>query len=262
MRGIVLASGSSGNSLLLEGSSGALLIDAGLSAKEILRRISAVGSDPAAVSAILVSHEHTDHIRGLSVLSRRLNVPVIGTLGTHQALIRQERGGKTCTSHIQCAFQTETNVGDFVISPFPTCHDAIEPCGFLIRDHDLTFCTCTDTGLIPQSAKAALMQSDGALLESNHCPKMLDEGPYPHFLKQRIRSRHGHLSNTTTADLIREMGSSGPAHLLLAHLSEVNNTPERALASAMGGLGLLIDQVNLAVAGNPGSATWPVEVRL
>jgi phosphoribosyl 1,2-cyclic phosphodiesterase len=138
-------------------------------------------------------------------------------------------------------------VGGFSVEAFPTSHDAREPCGFFIGSDGCLFASCTDTGLLPPALTGRLSRCQGVLLESNHCPDMLRTGPYPESLKRRIRSRRGHLSNVAAAACLREIGGHVDA-VILAHLSEINNTPEKALASAKEGLGFYIGDVKIMVA--------------
>lgn len=262
MRCIVLASGSSGNCLYLEGSSGALIIDAGLSRKEILTRLKDAGGDPGLVSAILVTHEHTDHLKGVDTLARSLDVPVCATEGTLTEFLVRRKTAKSPVKTITCGYHDIFRIGDFEIEPFETSHDAREPCGFCVTDHDLSIGVCTDTGVITAPVMDVLNRCDGVILESNHCPSMLQNGPYPEMLKRRIRSKRGHLSNNACAACIKEL-SSGVGKIMLAHLSETNNTPDRALASAREGAGLFIDHVEITVATNPGCAhPWPKRITL
>ncbi|MGA2933966.1 MAG: MBL fold metallo-hydrolase [Methanomicrobiales archaeon] len=242
----VLASGSKGNCTLVRGEGGALLVDCGLSAREVLSRLSAARCGDVAIQGILVTHEHVDHIRGVWALARKLKVPVFGTAGTLQDLPREVRKGDTPPLR-PVHPSTRFGLGEFLIDPFPTSHDAREPCGYFIEDGGSRFAFCTDTGFLPQPLVRDLSRCDGILLESNHCPEMLATGPYPESLKRRIRSRRGHLSNTAAATCLREIGGHIGA-VILAHLSEVNNTPEKALASAKEGLGFYIGDVEVFVA--------------
>jgi phosphoribosyl 1,2-cyclic phosphodiesterase len=262
MRCIVLPSGSSGNSIYIEGSSGALLVDAGLSRKEILARLNDAGGNPDLISAILVTHEHTDHLKGVDTLARHLDVPVCATEGTLTEFLERRKTAKSPVRTQACEYHDRFRIGDFSIEAFETSHDAREPCGFSITDHDLSIGICTDTGVITAPVMDVLNRCDGVILESNHCPAMLQSGPYPEMLKRRIRSRRGHLSNNACAACIKEL-SSGVGKIMLAHLSETNNTPERALASAREGAGLFIDHVEITVATNPGAThPWPKKMSL
>ncbi len=241
----VLASGSKGNCTYLRGERGALLIDAGLSARETLRRLSEAGGDPALIEAILVTHEHIDHIRGVDVLARRLGVPVYATGGTLDAFNTKCR--ETTAEIRRCRCGETFSVGDFAIEPFAASHDAREPCGFSVTEGDLRIGCCTDTGTVTTSMFDTLASCDAVLLESNHCPDMLENGPYPAYLKSRIRSKRGHLSNPDAARCLQRLADR--IHMaMLAHVSEINNTPEKVLLSALEGLGFYSDQVGIAVA--------------
>ena len=242
----VLASGSKGNCAVVTGGDGALLVDCGLPAREALSRLTATGLAPGAIRGILVTHEHTDHIRGVWALARRLKIPVYGTGGTLQDLPREAPRGHSPSLHpVRTADRFE--LGGFSVEAFPTSHDAREPCGFFVGEGGLRFAFCTDTGFLPDSLVGELARCDGILLESNHCPDMLRTGPYPESLKRRIRSRRGHLSNVAAAACLREIAPDSGA-VILAHLSEVNNTPEKALASAREAFGFYLDGVEILVA--------------
>ena len=250
----VLASGSKGNCTYIRGERGALLIAAGLSAKETLRRLSEAGEDPSLVEAILVTHEHIDHIRGVDVLARRLGVPVYATGGTLDAFTA--KCGGTTAEIRRCRCGETFSVGDFAIEPFAASHDAREPCGFSVAEGDLRIGCCTDTGTVTTSIFDTLASCDAVLLESNHCPDMLENGPYPAYLKSRIRSKRGHLSNPDAARCLQMLADR--IHMaMLAHVSEINNTPEKVLLSALEGLGFYSDQVGVTVAPQDPGAVHP-----
>lgn len=248
MKVTVLASGSKGNCIYVEGECGALLIDAGLSAKEALARLSEAGGDRDRIEAVLVTHEHGDHIRGVDVLARRLDIPVIATRGTLAEFFENRRSSTKPIRTQSCRPEEVFEVGDFSIEAFSTAHDARDPCGFLIRENGLTFGCCTDTGEVSERMVAALNRCDALVLESNHCPEMLKNGPYPAFLKRRISDRkRGHLSNAASAACLSRLADNLSA-VVLAHLSEENNTPEKAYGSAKEGLGLFADDIRIQIA--------------
>jgi phosphoribosyl 1,2-cyclic phosphodiesterase len=253
MRCTILASGSKGNCVFLEGESGALLLDAGLTTKETLQRINAASLDAGQIDAILVTHEHGDHIKGLDVLTRRLNRPVYATEGTLHDFLHYRRTSDKRIDHRICRCNEQFSVGDFVIEPFATSHDAKEPCGFIVRENGVRFGYCTDTGIITPHTLDLLRRCDAIVLESNHCPDMLETGPYPESLKRRIRSKRGHLSNPGAARCLQTLGKDVP-QVILAHLSEMNNTPERVMASAREGLGLFYEEKNLIIATQCGTS--------
>ena len=258
----VLASGSKGNCTVIEGSAGTLLIDAGLSAKELLSRMAAACLDPDKVDAVLVTHEHGDHIRGLDVIARKLDIPVYATEGTLCDFLEHRRTSQKPLRHHICRYNERFSVGDFLIEPFATSHDAAEPCGYIVSEGATRIGYCTDTGIMTSLMLELLRPCDGIVLESNHCPEMLANGPYPESLKRRIRSCRGHLSNHAAADCLRGFGRDAP-RVILAHLSEINNTPEKAMVSAREGLGLFFEEENVIVATQCGTRTGcPQEFRL
>jgi phosphoribosyl 1,2-cyclic phosphodiesterase len=262
MQCIALASGSSGNCLYIESGGEALILDAGLSKREILDRLQRAGVVADTVRGILLSHEHIDHIRGAYALARSLKVPVYATGGTLHELIRCRDSTRIAIDMVQCRDGDRVEVGNFVIETFAVSHDAREPCGFRIAENGVSVGCCTDTGVITPHMETVFSRCDGLVLESNHCPEMLATGPYPEMLKRRIRSRRGHLSNPDSAASIGRL-CPDLSQVMLAHLSEVNNTPEKALSSAREGTGLFSGSVTFTVASNPGSPTgWPNSIRL
>lgn len=244
MRIAVLGSGSRGNCTYIEGNGGAVLLDAGFSAAETLRRLSFAGGDQKLIQGILVTHEHADHIAGLPALARRLKVPVYATEGT-LAYCRDRLERHCCYQAVRIGDAVELD--GFRIEPLATSHDAMEPCGFRIQVDGISLGCYTDTGVVSQRVTEQLRICDALLLESNHCPEMLRNGPYPEMLKRRIGSRRGHLSNLKAAEVLRELRSDVPC-VILAHLSEVNNIPAKALACARGALGFYADGVALKAA--------------
>jgi phosphoribosyl 1,2-cyclic phosphodiesterase len=262
MRCTVLASGSKGNSVVLEGDAGSILIDAGLSAKETLLRMARAGIDPEHLLAILVTHEHGDHIRGLDVLSRKRELPVYATEGTLADFLNHRRTSVKPLESRVCRYHEQFTIGDFLVEPFATSHDAAEPCGFIITEGDCRLGYCTDTGILTPRMLELLRPCDAIVLESNHCPDMLQNGPYPESLKRRIRSKRGHLSNPAAAACLQDFGKDVP-EVILAHLSEMNNTPEKAKGSAREGLGLFYEETRVIVATQDGtSAACPQWLRL
>ena len=245
MRIRVLASGSKGNCTCIDDGTGAILVDCGLSVKEALARLQAAGGDLTMVRAILVTHEHSDHIHGVAPMARRLGVPVYGTGGTLLDLAGAENGRKPIRL-VRTDPGTRHDVDGFTVEAFATSHDAREPCGFSVTADGIRFTCCTDTGVLSDPIIRRLRVSDAILLESNHCPDMLRTGPYPEMLKRRIRSPRGHLSNRAAAACLRAMGCDA-GRVILGHLSEINNTPEKAVASAKEGLGLYCGSVRVTV---------------
>lgn len=228
MRVCLLASGSKGNSIFVESGETRLLIDAGLSAKELVARLAAVGVDAATLNAILVTHEHTDHIRGLGPLARRLKIPVVTSTLTSRHLLPLL---KTCEV-IEFEAGHAFTFRDLLIDPFPLTHDALDPVGFVIEGKDGVAGIATDFGIATRLVQEKLRRCRCLVLEFNHDEEMLQNGPYPWHLKQRIRSRHGHLSNRESRHLLAELLHEGLESLFLAHLSETNNHPDVAYREA------------------------------
>jgi len=221
----VLASGSRGNATYLYDGQTAILIDAGLSGVEIQRRMAARGLDPNSLDAILVSHEHTDHIQGVGVLSRRLGLTVYISEGTRQA--SQSALGKLPEVNLFSCGRAFP-IGSLTVHPFTTSHDAEDPAGFTISGNGIKVGLATDLGIVTSLVQEHLQACEILILEANHDARMLIDGPYPWPLKQRIRGRSGHLSNDDAASLLETLQHDRLAHVILAHLSEENNTPEIA----------------------------------
>ncbi|MBN2735071.1 MAG: MBL fold metallo-hydrolase [Methanomicrobiaceae archaeon] len=246
MKITVLASGSKGNCTYIEGDCGALLIDAGLSARETFKRLESAGAKTELIKGILVTHEHSDHIKGVDVLARKLDVPVFSTQGTLWEFEDKRKSDKDVDMQtVKTGERFE--VCGFSAEAFSTYHDACDPCGFCISENGSTFGFCTDTGRLSDKITGYLKKCDAVVLESNHCPVMLEKGPYPKFLKERIRDQNrGHLSNTAAAECIQKIGQD-VGTFVLAHLSEENNTPQKALETAKKGAGLFSSDIEISV---------------
>ena len=224
MKFCVLSSGSTANCTFVSSGRTRLLVDAGLSRRELLARLAAIGEDPKTLDAILITHEHTDHIGGLTVLARKLDIPVFMTHRTAPAVAWDDYAPKLHT------FQAGTHltVGDFEIDTFTIPHDAADPVGYCLHAEGLKIGLVTDLGYMPDSIKYHLRGTHLLVLESNHDLEMLKVGPYPWWVKQRVMGRNGHLSNDMASDFIREDMATSTAALILAHLSEHNNHPALA----------------------------------
>ncbi|OQX20071.1 MAG: MBL fold metallo-hydrolase [Desulfobulbaceae bacterium A2] len=233
MRFSVLGSGSRGNATLVSAGTTTILIDAGFSAREITRRLAAIGRDPSAIAAILLTHEHRDHVSGAGVLSRALRCPLHGNVATCRAaehIIGRPHG-------IQ-EFDTgqEFAVGDLQIHPFSISHDCADPVGYVIEDGTSVFGYLTDTGRLTRLMYHHLRRCQALVLESNHDLGLLRDGPYPPPLQQRVQSSRGHLANGEAAAFLAELAGAALSQVVLAHLSEVNNRPDLALAEARAAL--------------------------
>ncbi|NNG02216.1 MAG: MBL fold metallo-hydrolase [Desulfobacteraceae bacterium] len=222
----VLASGSRGNAIYISDGEDGVLVDAGLSGKKIEHRMQSRDLRMDHLRAIIVSHEHSDHIQGVGVLSRRYKLPVYISAATY-ARSQKFLGRLEQVHHFECGKAFVIN--GMTIHPFSTSHDAEDPAGFTIRQNGIKIGIATDLGIATTMVKEHLKGVSLLVIEANHDPKMLVEGPYPWPLKQRIKGRSGHLSNENTMSLIREIQDEQLQHVILAHLSEQNNRPEIAL---------------------------------
>jgi phosphoribosyl 1,2-cyclic phosphodiesterase len=201
------------------------LVDAGLSRREIMRRLSVIGEDICTLDAILVTHEHTDHTSGLCATSRggntKSSIPIYLTRGTAPYIDWGENPPVTETFQAGCGF----TIGDFDISSFTIPHDAADPVGYTLSAKGVKVGIATDLGYIPDSLRIHLRQTDFLLLESNHDLEMLRVGPYPWSVKQRVMSRRGHLSNEVAAAFIGNDLDTRISTVVLGHISEHNNHP-------------------------------------
>lgn len=215
----VLGSGSSGNCSLVSDGQQHVLIDGGFSAKEIMARLALRHIDPAGIAAILVTHEHSDHIRSVHTLSRRLKVPIYSTLGTFE----QALSGKSFADWYEIYPGRSFQVGGLCFHPISLPHDAADPLGFRVECEGVCLGHMTDfgypSGLVLESLKAC----DLLFIEANHDLELLKNGPYPWSLKQRIASRLGHLSNESMLSMLPDILHDGVRHIALGHLSETNN---------------------------------------
>ncbi|HET6498193.1 MAG TPA: MBL fold metallo-hydrolase [Coriobacteriia bacterium] len=228
LRATVLGSGSGGNALAVCCGADTLLLDCGFSAREAERRLRTAGIDPASVRAVLLSHEHSDHLRGVRVFATRWRVPVYASRGTTAAsgLDAQVPDARTVEPGGRLAF------GTLAVTAFRTSHDAVEPLGF-------RFDACcgsslgvlTDSGRVTGDARETLHGCTVLAIETNHDEEMLERGPYPWFLKRRIRSAEGHLSNAEAARLVAEVASDRLERVVGLHLSATNNAAPLAAAS-------------------------------
>jgi phosphoribosyl 1,2-cyclic phosphodiesterase len=268
MRVVSLGSGSSGNALLIEaGPNGRtkLLVDAGFSERILRERLRSVGVTISQIQGILITHEHADHILGLSTIMKRYATPVVADPSTLAAIeqvftagiLRSESGalvsleteeGIDPTEHIHIddrsslhivrqnsihlAVGTRCILGDIEVVSFPVSHDAVAPCGYLLSAGGCRVCVVTDSGEVTPTMLEAMNQADLLILESNHDRERLLRGPYPYALKQRILSSSGHLSNDQAAEaVLRTWRTDAVRWLWLSHLSRTNNTPKLALQS-------------------------------
>lgn len=216
MRFASLGSGSQGNATLIDRDGFLVLIDTGFSVPEIERRMASLGVQPADLAAVLVTHEHGDHLRGVAGLQRRLGLPVYATAGTARS-IRNKRGLEVVDSH------RDFQLGPLRVRPVPVPHDAAEPVQYIVSDGALRLGVLTDLGAITPHVREQYGECDALLVEANHDLAMLHNGPYPPSLKWRVASDWGHLNNEQTADFLCSVERGRLRQLLIGHISLKNN---------------------------------------
>ena len=226
MKVCVLASGSKGNCTLISTPTTRILVDAGLSGRETARRLNLLDMLPEELDAILIGHEHSDHIQGLPVLAGRYGIPVYINRDTARATEKKLTRARTVKIFTN---GHSWEIGDLTILPFSVFHDAQDPVGFTIRQGEISVLVATDLGVPTRLVKERLKGNRVVVLEANHDPDMLMNGDRPWRLKQRINSRQGHLSNQAAAELLANETSDSLTDIFLAHLSQDCNNPEKAL---------------------------------
>lgn len=222
MRFASLGSGSRGNCALVEAGDTRVLLDNGFAAKEVESRLRQIGVEPDSIQAIVVSHEHQDHIKGVGAFARRYSLPVWMTAGTH----RQNRCGELPQVRLFNSHEGGFTIGDLMVEPFPVPHDAREPAQFVFSSQGRRLGALTDIGFYTPHISETLKDCDALFLECNHDAEMLANGPYPPSLQARVAGRLGHLSNAQAAEFLRQFDSERLQFIVAAHLSEKNNRPE------------------------------------
>ncbi|BCE03087.1 MBL fold metallo-hydrolase [Marinicellulosiphila megalodicopiae] len=226
MKFVSIGSGSKGNSTVITNKNTTIMIDCGFSGKETVSRLKAKGISPEQIDAILVTHEHTDHCKGVATLSRQYALPIYMTHGT-------ARGMKLLKYQYTKIVAGESfQIGDFKIDPICVPHDSNEACQFLVNDQDKRFGILTDLGHVTPHIESAYQQCDSILLEFNHDTELLAKGPYPYSLKKRVGGNLGHLNNNQAANLLQSMDLDRLKNLALSHISEKNNCFKIALETA------------------------------
>lgn len=229
-----LFSSSSGNCTYIGSSGGGVLIDAGVSAKQISLKLNGIGVSERNIGAVFVTHEHGDHVKGLRVLASKYNIPVYATEGTIREL---EKMGIINGKFPVIPIGDGVEYNGQLVVPFRTSHDVAESCGYSVTTSDgRKICVATDTGIVTDEMRTALTGCDLALVESNHDIGMLRNGSYPYLLKRRILSDVGHLSNIACGDFVTELVESGTTRLILGHLSKENNIPSLAYRTSKSAL--------------------------
>ena len=228
-----LASGSNGNSYYIRCGKTVVLVDIGITTKRVETALREIGADPAEVRAVLITHEHSDHVQGVGVWTRRYRVPILASERTLQAI-----AAMSSTGNIPPELLYPIQAGrryyaeDVTIEPFAPFHDAVDPLGFSLTDGEKRVTIMTDTGMVSEQMLEFLKRSDLAVLESNYDVRMLMNGPYPPILKKRIHSNVGHLSNVDCGQILKTILQINPELIVyLGHLSQENNTPELAYST-------------------------------
>lgn len=229
MRFASLGSGSRGNATLVEAGETRLLVDCGYALREVERRLDVLGLCGEALTAILVTHEHADHVRGVGPLARRYGIPVWTSPGTARAAAF----GALPSLHPFASHGGGFRVGEVEVAPLAVPHDAREPCQFVFAAHGRRLGLLTDAGRVTPHIVGSLQHLDALLLECNHDADMLARGPYPPALRARVGGPLGHLSNAQAAGLLRHLDHGRLLHLVAGHLSEKNNHPELAAAALL-----------------------------
>ena len=222
-----IGSGSAGNGLVVKEKNTRLLLDCGFGLKDSIERLARINISPEQLTGILITHEHEDHAGGVFKLAKKYQLSVWMTHGTHRMLERA-LPNESVNVHIIDS-HTEFWIDDIHITPFPVPHDAREPVQYVFSNGDKTLGVLTDTGCSTPHIEATLNGCHGLVLECNHDLNMLMNGAYPHSLKQRVSSRLGHLDNLSAAKILSKIDTSNLQHIVAAHLSEKNNTPNLAV---------------------------------
>jgi phosphoribosyl 1,2-cyclic phosphodiesterase len=238
-----IGSGSEGNGLIVEAGTTRVLIDCGFGVRDAAARLARIGVEPSSLSAILVTHEHSDHVGGVPAFAARHGIPVWLTFGTLTVV-----GDRFVGMERIYGFDSsdEIVIGDLAIRPFPVPHDAREPVQFVVTDGAFRLGVLTDLGMSTPCVEQSLSGCDALVLECNHDLDLLADSDYPASLKQRIAGRFGHLHNEAAAALLAALDTSRLQHILAAHLSKQNNTPDMARAALAAALACTPDWIGIA----------------
>ena len=221
-----LYSGSSGNCSFVQTNNTKILIDAGESSKKIGEALESINVDPSSIDAILITHEHSDHVKGLSVFSKKFQIPVYANLETWNAMPKHKE--KIDENNIHVFTFDKFTIGDIEVKPFSIPHDAANPCGFNLYHDNKKMSIATDIGHMNKDVISNLTNSSFMLLEANYEPEILKCSSYPYLLKERIKGPNGHLSNSDAGKTISYLMNYGLNNVMLGHLSKENNFPELA----------------------------------
>lgn len=236
MRFCSLFSSSSGNATFIGSAKTGLLIDAGVSTKRLREALTSREIDPACLGGIFITHEHSDHIKGMRILASTFRIPVFATAETMDCL--EENGHVTSKFPFEIIDGKGIEIGDLFIKAFDTPHDSVHSCGYQISFSDgQKAAIATDTGCVTEKMRENMLGCSLVMLESNHDVGMLQNGTYPYYLKRRILSDRGHLSNEACADFVKELVQKGTSRIFLGHLSDENNFPDLAFQTSLAALG-------------------------
>ncbi len=227
-----LYSGSTGNSLFVQSKETKVLVDAGVSAKKIIEGLETIDVDIKDINAIMVTHEHIDHIRSIGTIAKKWNIPIYATLGTWNG-IENEKAVIKVENKNYFKIGEKFEIGDLKIIPFSTSHDAMDPCGFSIENEGKKISIVTDLGEMTKEVLANLKTSKFILLEANYEPEVLRCCSYPYGVKTRIAGNRGHLSNGDAGKTISKLVDYGLENVMLGHLSKESNFPELAYKSVL-----------------------------
>lgn len=253
MRLLSIASGSSGNCVYVGDDHTHILIDAGISKKRIEEGLNTIGLTISDLNAVFITHEHIDHIGGLGVLTRKCEAPVYATGGTIEGIFQTASLGKLDQEQfIEIAENRCVTIGDITVDPMKISHDAAQPVAYRFFKGDKKIAVATDLGMITEENEEKLKGMDAILLEANHDVNMLQVGPYPYYLKQRILGNRGHLSNENAGRLLSRIAHDNLKHIFLGHLSKENNMPALAYEAV---------RLEITMGDNPYQASdFPIDV--
>jgi len=226
----VLASGSTGNAILLDFKHTKILVDAGISTRRIKNSLEELGMSIEELDGVVITHEHRDHVSGLATMTKKYNTPIYASMNTWGAMYCRDLIPEACCRILTKSFE----IGEVKVEPFSISHDAADPVGFQFFNEQLKCSVVTDLGIVTEEVKQAIALSDILILESNHDIEMLEKGPYPWHLKKRIRGNRGHLSNYDAGWTLARLERKPSMQVFLAHMSQKNNDPELAMETVSG----------------------------